>query len=886
MSYIDGYFDRGADIIRVVERQNGERVFKEYPIKYTFYYEDPRGKYKSTTGKTLNRVISKTTKDFHKELAINRNKQLFESDINPIFQCLSENYLNADSPDLKIAFFDIEADFDPEKGFSTPSDPFMPITAISVALQWMDSLVTFAIPPKTMSIEEAKEITKGIDNLYLYKDEGEMLLAFLDIIQDADVLSGWNSEGYDIPYTVGRIQKVLSSDDTRRLCFWGEKPRKRVFEKYGREQLSFDLVGRVHLDLLELYRKYTYEERHSFRLDAIGEHELDEKKTVYEGSLDNLYKNDFGLFIEYNRQDTALLAKLEKKLKFIELANEIAHQNTVLLQTTMGAVAVTEQAIVNETHRRGMIVPGRKYKKDGEENQPAAGAHVATPQKGIHDWIGSVDINSLYPSVIRALNMGPETIVGQIRPVITSAEINRAKHAKKSFAAAWDSQFGSWEYQAVMNKEKGTEIIVDWEDKTSVRMSAAQLYDIVFDGNNKWMLSANGTIFTYEHEAVIPGLLKRWYEERQEMQRKMRECGDNEIEREYWDKRQLVKKINLNSLYGAILNPGCRFFDIRIGQSVTLTGRCITKHMASKVNEIVAGKYDHKGESVVYGDTDSVYFSAFKTLQKEINEEIIPWTKDSVVALYDRIAEEVNGSFKSFMTKAFHTPSTRGEVIAAGRELVASKGLFITKKRYAVLYYDKEGKRADVDGKDGKMKAMGLDLKRSDTPVFVQDFLSDLLYMVLQGKDEKEVLDKISEFRAEFKNRPGWEKGSPKRANNMTKYTAAEEKAGRANMPGHVRASMNWNKCREMYGDKYSMPITDGAKVIVCKLKSNPLGYTSIAYPVDEMRIPEWFKELPFDGDAMEATILDQKIDNLIGVLGWDVQSTETSNTFNKLFEF
>jgi DNA polymerase elongation subunit (family B) len=366
----------------------------------------------------------------------------------------------------------------------------------------------------------------------------------------------------------------------------------------------------------------------------------------------------------------------------------------------------------------------------------------------------------------------------------------------------------------------------------------------------------------------------------------MRDCGDNEIEREYWDKRQLVKKINLNSLYGAILNPGCRFFDIRIGQSVTLTGRCITKHMASKVNEIVAGKYDHKGESVVYGDTDSVYFSAHKTLTKEIESGQVPWTKESVTALYDKIAQEVNGSFKAFMTKAFHTPSTRGEVIRAGRELVASKGLFITKKRYAVLYYDKEGERVDVAGKEGKMKAMGLDLKRSDTPVFVQDFLSEILYMVLTGKNEKDVLERISEFRSEFKSRPGWEKGSPKRANNMTKYTEEEERKGRANMPGHVRASMNWNKCREMYGDKYSMPITDGAKVIVCKLKSNPLGYTSIAYPVDEMRIPEWFKELPFDSEAMESTILDQKIDNLIGVLDWDVQSTETTNTFNKLFEF
>ena len=212
--------------------------------------------------------------------------------------------------------------------------------------------------------------------------------------------------------------------------------------------------------------------------------------------------------------------------------------------------------------------------------------------------------------------------------------------------------------------------------------------------------------------------------------------------------------------------------------------------------------------------------------------------------------------------------------------------MFITKKRYAVLYYDKEGERVDKAGKEGKVKAMGLDLKRSDTPVFVQNFLSDVLYKVLVGNSEQEVLDSISAFRADFKARPGWEKGSPKRANNVTDYWEKEKKQGKANMPGHVRASINWNNCKTMYNDKYSLPITDGAKVIVCKLKNNPLNYTSIAYPVDELRIPDWFKDLPFDSDAMEQTILDQKIDNLIGVLDWDVQSTETSNTFNKLFDF
>jgi len=887
MSYIDGYFDRNSDIIRVVERQNKERVFKEYPIKYTFYHEDPGGKFKSTTGKPLSRIVSKNSKDFHKELAINRNKTLFESDINPIFQCLSENYLNQDAPDLNIAFFDIETDYDPERGFSQPSDPFMPITAITVSLQWLGTMVTFAIPPKTMGIEEAKETTKGIDNVYLYKDEADMIKAFLDIIEDADVISGWNSEGYDLPYIINRIKKVMSKDDTRRLCLWKQMPKKRTFERYGREQETYDLVGRVHLDSLELYRKYTYEERHSYRLDAIGDHEIGETKTVYEGSLDQLYNQDFRTFIEYNRQDVALLDKLDRKLRFIALSNELAHSNTVLLQTTMGAVAVTEQAIINEAHRRGVQVPNRPKRDDNSTS--AAGAYVAYPKKGLHKWIGSMDINSLYPSVIRALNMAPECVMGQLRPTYTDEYIDEQMTLqKKSFAGAWENHFGSLEYDAVMEKRKDISINVDWEDGKVDIMSGAEIYKMIFDSNNPMMISANGTIFTSEFEGVIPGLLKRWYSERKDMQSMLKKAKEakNEAEMEFWDKRQLVKKINLNSLYGAILNPGCRFFDKRIGQSTTLSGRQISKHMASKINEVITGEYDHVGKALIYGDTDSAYFSAYEVLKKEIDAGQIPWTKESVVKLYDQVAGEVNNSFKKFMGQAFHCLKSRAEVIQAGRESVATSGLFITKKRYAILIYDLEGFRADQDGKSGKIKAMGLDLKRSDTPVYIQNFLSELLLMVLSDNTEEQVLDKITQFRNEFKTRPGWEKGSPRRANNIGEYSKKEARLGKANMPGHVRASINWNTLKRMNSDKYSQEIMDGMKVIVCKLKKNPLDFTSVAYPVDELRIPEWFKELPFDDATMESTVIDNKLGNLLGVLGWDIKSTESNNTFNNLFDF
>jgi hypothetical protein len=182
---------------------------------------------------------------------------------------------------------------------------------------------------------------------------------------------------------------------------------------------------------------------------------------------------------------------------------------------------------------------------------------------------------------------------------------------------------------------------------------------------------------------------------------------------------------------------------------------------------------------------------------------------------------------------------------------------------------------------------MGLDLKRSDTPVIIQEFLSNLLNRVLTNSERDEIVDTIREFKYKFTERPGWEKGSPKRVNNLTKYGAAELEQGKANMPGHVRAAMNWNNMRRMNSDNYSMQIVDGMKTIVCKLKSNALGWTSIGYPTDEQRLPEWFKELPFDDGLMEATVVDQKIDNLLGVLEWDLAAaTNTENTFTSLFAF
>ena len=906
MSYIDALLDRESDKIHIVERdKKGKRIYQEYKAKYLFYYTDPKGKYRSVYGDSLSKITASNKNEFLKELRLHRSKsQIFESDINPVFRCLSENYLDIPPPDLHVCFFDIEVNFDPDKGFAPTDDPFNAVNSISMYLDWMDALITLCIPPAGYTEEQVQETVKHFENTVVCKTETEMFNLFFDLIEDADVLTGWNSGGYDIPYMVNRVTQVMSKDDTRRFCLFNQFPRQREFVQFDQKQVTYDLVGRVHMDYLELYKKYNYEQRHSYKLDYIGEMEVGEKKTQYEGTLDQLYNKDWKTFLEYNRQDTMLLYKIHAKLKFLDLANSIAHQNTVLLPTVMGSVAMIEQAVINEAHARNLIIPD-KLNRTEEDETKAAGAYVAYPKKGIHEWIAAVDLNSLYPSAIRALNMAPETIVGQLKQTLTdqylydkSQKLAREKKKNRKVAEdeevegedgpiLWEGLFGTLEYTAVMNQERDTMITIEWERGKAQEFSAAEVHKLIFDSGKPWILSANGTIFTYENEGVIPGLLTRWYSERKQIQKQLKEAKTPE-EAEFFDKRQLVRKILLNSAYGALLNQHCRFYDKRIGQSTTLTGRQIVKHMSATLNELIAGEYDHTGEAIVYGDTDSCYFSGWPIWSKD--EDLKKnWTKEYAIEIYDELGDTVNSTFPNFMHRAFHCPPKNGSIIKAGRELVADRGLFITKKRYAVNIYDKEGKRLDKNGATGKIKAMGLDLKRADTPKFVQEFLFSVLESVLAGATKEDTIQQIIEFKQRLRDMPSWNKGSPKAVNKLTMYEQKLKKSkdGKVNMPGHVRASLNWNFLRELNHDNYSTKITNGAKVIVCKLQNNVLNFTSVAYPTDELRLPKWFTELPFDDKEMEYTLVDKKIDNLLGGLDWDLErTTNIYNTFDSLFTF
>lgn len=980
--YVDAFFKRGGDseVIRIVERVNGKRIYKEFEPDYHFYVNDPRGLNKSIYGDTVKKVAPRTFAEKQKLVkTLSGNVKRWESDVDPIFRCLEQKYLHADAPTLNVAFFDIETSFDQENGWSDPSDAENYITSISVYLQWDETMICLAMPPDTLTWDEAQAIADEVGNVLLFKSEIEMLQAFMSVVEDADVLSGWNSEAYDVPYIVNRIKRLMGKHEARKLCLWDQEPKKREFDRGGKTSETYDLIGRVHVDYLQLYKKYNYEERHSYKLNSIAEIELGETKVDYEGTLDELYNDDFKKFLEYNIQDTRLLDLLDKKLDFIELANSIAHSSCVLIQTTMGAVAVTDQNVLMEAHSKNLVCPDKKHSAKDEIATRAAGGWVATPKKGFHRWIASTDMKSLYPSVIRTLNMSPETIVGQIRLNKTNDEIAlwERKGGKNTFAAWWNDKFNVLEMDNVYNKDIGEKMILDMEDGSEYEVTGRELSDLIFESGQPWCISANGTIFRTDIEGIIPSLLTRWYSERKILQGIMgnyqdiednskilgtivpqelfdlSDISDAELKADpysesgafkpkklkeliadghkkrvvqymnqhnltvkdskavhrdqkdlkrivgYWDKRQLVKKINLNSAYGALLNAGSRFFDQRLGQSTTLTGRTITKHMAAKTNEMMTGTYDHYGESIVYGDTDSCYFSAYPVLRKEIDANEIVWTKESVIEMYNELAQAVSATFPNFLLDKLNVPVRRSTgVIASSRETVSETGIWMVKKRYAVLMIDKDGFRLDLGGKPGKVKAMGLDLKRADTPKFVQEFLSEILLDTLTDKGENHVIEKIRLFKEKFEDMKPWAQGTPKAVNKLSSYRDKIELAGikklkgesvgNLHVPGHVTASLAWNRLKEIHRDQHAMQIIDGQKVIVCKLRdTTENNLTSIAYPVDEVHLPEWFTSLPFDSDLMMAGIVDKKVENLVGVLKWDLSRTNKEHAhLETLFDF
>lgn len=929
-NYISAVHDYETDQILVWERpvEGGERSLRMIPAPRYFYIPDVDGKHTTITGVTVSKLVFDNEEEM--KAAKQQHPIRFESDVRPIERVLMDEYYGLPTPVINFALLDIEVDYSSKIGFSSPENPYAPINAITIYQSWTKTYLTYVVPPKGWKMPEEEFMAKikiaweehklGFEpNVVICKNEKELLAATLADIEDADIVSGWNSEFFDIPYIVKRVERAFGKRGLAAMCFTGANlPKERQVKRFGNDNLTYVLNGRTHLDYLDLFKKFTFEGRVSYSLANISAEELDVPKIEYEGTLEQLYNRDLVYFTCYNARDVEVLVKLDEKFKFMQLVNQMAHENTVPLVAILGTVRYVETGIMNRAHNVHKLVVNDKF-IPSEENEKVEGAIVMTPRAGLWPWLGSVDITSLYPSVIRALNMSRETFVGQFRD---------EEKAWEAIISGSDEvfcfEFADGEEQYATGKE--------WHE---------------FILSEGYALSAFGTIFDQSKPGMVSDTLTFWFEERKRLQKEKKKYAklakeekDPVKKKEYkhleeqYDLLQLTKKIQLNSTYGALLNEAFRFGRREIGASVTGTGRQVTKHMGQTIGTIITNKpcvfekrfSEQKGagfvsgevysamlqagnyaglrqlpaepirirkwsaehgkemtvtsgaiwftecEAIIYGDTDSCYFQTNASSYEEAVESA------------DAIAQVTNESFPEFMARSFNCTDGRQNLIMAAREIVAERGLFMhAKKKYTLRVVNLDGN--DLRDKP-KLKSMGSEIKKADTPKAVQEFLKGLMDLVLTGKPEKDLEVFVNSNRGSLihRNEDLLSLGSSKSVNNLdakyAEWTRVEKPGkGRVNLPGHVRSAINYNEMVSTFDPGGLKLIKSGDKAVIFYLKpNNDFKFTSIAFPADTSTLPAWFDEhFKVDTRKTEEKMIDNKIEGIFEAMGIEMPTPQNS---------
>lgn len=878
-----------SERIMVYTREGDTRKTEFFDPLYYFYVPDENGIYTSMFGDKCSRVDFNTLEEM--EMARKLPGTKFESDISPIDKVLIDNFYGLPAPTVNVVFYDIEVDYEAKRGFSRPSNPYAPINAVTLYKSWNKTYITLAVPPPEWNgVLPSNELKKHLGvhveyELDLCKNEAELLDKMLEHIQPADVLSGWHSTFFDMPYCVKRTDMVLGEHATQKWCFPGCKsPKMDKQDRFGTEEAVVKLFGRNHLDYEELFKKFTYEGRPSFSLAAILADELDIDKleySEYAGSLEELYHERFDVFLLYNIRDVEGIVELDKKFKFMGTVNQMAHESTVPFESILGTVKYVETAITGYAHyNMGLVVTDKKIGTDGEKVE---GAIVLTPRKGLHKNIGSIDLKSLYPNTICALNISLEMLIGQFT----------------EFEKDWKG----------ISEGDDNIHIMETDELEVYTGTGKEWREILREA--KWAISGYGTVFDQSRgPGILATILSDWYNARIVLQKEKKRYGalaDAETDpikkqeyldlKDYYDLLQLTKKIAMNSMYGALLNAVFRFGRKELGASVTGSGRQITTHMMASACECFTGVYsepvktvtiDSKGKvhntyvtqpisPVIYGDTDSAYV----TVPASSNEEAIE--------MADIMANYVNDTFVKFMQDKFMCQPGFDSRISAGREIVASYGLFLAKKKYVCKVFDEEGKAVN------KLKSQGSEIKKSDTPKIIQGFLKTVLEMILDGREYSDVEDFIINKRDDLiKNATQGDiisLGVNIQVNNLSKFYTewknVEQKTGkRVNLPSQVRSAINYNEAALHYDGTGAELLNGGDKVKLFYTKPNPWNFNRIAFPADTIRFPKWFlKEFEVDMVLTEEKMIDMKLRGIFDAIQWEIP-TKQNRFANALIEF
>tara|TARA_S200000501_G_scaffold90907_1_gene84156 strand:- start:3388 stop:5931 length:2544 start_codon:yes stop_codon:yes gene_type:complete len=749
-----------------------------------------------------------------------------------------EEHIDYDYSQIRIAYLDIETGS--ENGFPNVETANEEVTAI-----------TMKIGKKVYVFGRGEFVTDREDVFYFrFDSERAMLQKFFEMWdkESPDIMTGWNIDTFDIPYLVNRAMRLF--DDKKNpyklLSPWRKLREYKMFGLGGQELQTYEIYGVETLDYLAMYRKFTYINQESYRLDHIAFVELGERKLDYseQGSLHLLYKNDYQKFIEYNIKDVELVEQLENKMKLLEMIVSLAYLSKVNYSNTFGQVRMWDTLIYNNLLRKNIVIPP---KTTSHKSSQFEGAYVKDPILGSHDWVVNFDLNSLYPHLIMQYNLSPETLITDELPS---------------------------DLQEIKDARPGIDGLVDQEQN----LDALKKYNLTYTPNNEF--------YRRDIYGFLPEMMQQIYDDRVKYKGMMIDAKkklQNETDASErfklknliskYHNMQLNLKITLNSAFGAMGNQHFRYFDQRIAEAITTSGQLSIKWIEKEINRYLNDLLKTDDDYVVAVDTDSVYITMDKLVQSVYGDKNVE--KAKIIDFLDKVcSEQMEKIIDKSYQKLKDYMNAFDQKMVMKRENIADRAVWTAKKRYIMNVYDSEGVRY----KEPQLKIMGIEAIRSSTPSACKQKMKDIFKIIMNGTED-DAIQYIDEFREEFKTLSAEDIFFPRSVRGMKKYHDAAHLYIKGT-PIHVKGALLYNKLlkdHKLLGD-YPV-IKDGEKIKFAYLKKqNTVGGEVIAIP---NQLPSEFELQDYiDYDKQFSKSFIEPMSSVMNAVGWQTERVSTLEDF------
>jgi DNA polymerase elongation subunit (family B) len=837
------YYDYSTYLYHLRDDVEGwTEPFKHSP---TYYVEDTRGSHLTLEGKKVSPIW---------KLDNWKDPKYYEKDVEKTTRLLVDLYYeNDDTPAFNnIIYLDIECEIG---GALTPENikgAFTKITAISLYDNNTKKYTCLILDDDRTYEEEGKSVKS-------FATEKELLKAFLDTWETLDptIITGWNSGYFDIPYLYYRIEKVLGKTEALRLS-----PLRKVTVNDFFPEQPVKIAGVNHLDYMLLFKKFISKQEPSYKLGDIGIKYVNLGKLEYEGSLDKLFKEDIHKFIEYNIRDVEIIVALEDKLKFIDLAVTICHLCHVEYEKIYLSTSLNEGAILTYLKRKDIVSPNKPTTYNPslqQKEEEYAGGYLKEPVPGLYEWVIDLDFTSLYPSIIRSLNLGIETLDFRI--------VNKDKYDNR------------WSLKEL--KLMDPNAVVDVEQVRSNRTIATSQMNVgklikYIEKNNR-IISAPGVIFKKDKESIVCEILTDWFKKRQEYKALMKKAykeGDM-VKYDLYNRRQHAYKIKLNDVYGVFAINGWRYTDGNkfISKAITLTGQRLTQESIKFVNSILNKELNNKKDYIITSDTDSLFISIkellkyrFPDLDLTDRKAVVP----KALTIANEIQQKANEHLNTLVVELFNLHD-REHYFELKQEVVLERGYFAGKRRYAQFIINKEGMETE------ELDMKGLDLMKSNFPPLFKKFGEEIIKEIMFGKDKEHIDEKLMTFRRSL-NTIDWKHLlKPTGLKKMKEYLERDPHEGeifsyfKSRCPINTRAATYYNDIlkHKKLEDKYPL-FQVGDKMKICYIKPNPynievIGFNGFNDPPEIIELIETY----VDRSKIFDSVMKNKLDSLYSDLSW-----------------